>query len=686
MSGPGVNLREPPQHSSFAHRFSSRRLWLFFRKTSPLDRVAFAVVLLYAGILVSRHFGAKLSPFSFVGFLAFLALVYLLIRVTPWVRHRLLWSLRNRLVVVYIFAAVIPILLLLAMGAAAASLLELQIGAHLLHDDLQQRINVISADTNAIAAALSRERGIDPDRPVLPNSTAVESPILSRPGVQSVIAAAQAKWPALSVYLNHGSQLVRAEDGAQFAGLAEFRGRLWICSAESLHVPGGLATVLVIAPMTSALLDSFPPQLGSIEFTLLDPSDSPSARGLKLNGTVYVPSQQIASVNRKLAPRTSWFDPSFTGLSTLEAKRADIGEQAVDRPVLARFTLRASSVNRALLSSVGDIGPYLLEGLEAMAVVFLVLEIAAFGTGYFLARTITRSVSDLYEGTLHVRRGDLGYRVRISRRDQLGALGESFNEMIGSVGELIEEQRERQKLAHEVEVAREVQQQLFPRSLPSVPGLDLAAVCRPARVVSGDYYDFITLSPTRVAIAVADISGKGIFAALLMASLQAALRSTTIFESAVGSAEIVSRLNRHLFKNTSDDRYATLFYAIYDAEAKTLTYTNAGHLPPLFITDGCVQNLDQGGTVVGLFEDVQYTECTLLVTPGSILVAFSDGLTEPENVYGEEFGIARLKSEVLHHRSLPAAKIADGLVGAVEQWAGTPEQADDITVVVARMS
>jgi sigma-B regulation protein RsbU (phosphoserine phosphatase) len=405
-----------------------------------------------------------------------------------------------------------------------------------------------------------------------------------------------------------------------------------------------------------------------------------------LNGTTYVERQQIRSSNRKLPPAHYWLiDPAFNGLSTLEARRADTGTDAVERPVLARFGLRPSSVNSALLTSVGDLGPALVEGLEAMAVIFLLLEMAAFTTGIILAKTITGSVSDLYQGTLHVRRGDLGYRVRITRRDQLGALAESFNEMIGSVGELLQEQRERQRLAHEVEIAREVQQQLFPRALPAVPGLDLAAICRPARVVSGDYYDFVTLGPTRVAIAVADISGKGIFAALLMASLQAALRSTAMFDGASGTAELVSRLNRHLFKNTSDDRYATLFYAIYDSEAKTLTYTNAGHLPPLFVIDGCVQNLDQGGTVVGLFEDARYTECTMLVKPGSLLVAFSDGLTEPENVYGEEFGIGRLQSEVLHHRDQPARRIAESLVTAVEQWAGTPEQADDITVVVARM-
>jgi phosphoserine phosphatase RsbU/P len=670
------------------NRFSPRRFGLVLRRTSIFDRAALALILLYLSVQVVRRLGARV-PFSlFLGFAAFFALAYLLIRLTPWIRNRLLWSLRNRLAVAYIFIAVIPIVLLLAMVGAAAYLLELQIGAHLLHDDLQERISIISADTNGIAAALSRESGIEPDTPVPPSSVAVESPILSRPGVKNVIAAAQAKWPDLRVYLNHGSQLVRAVGGSQFAGLAEFRGQIWFASAESLVVPQGRATVLVIAPVTSSLLDSLPSQLGPIDLTLLDPAVSNSEPGIKinLNGVVYIARQQVASVNRRLAPPAHWFDMAIPGYSTLEAKRADVGTQAIDRPVLAHFSLRVSSVNSALLTSVGDLGPILVDILKGMAVVFLVLEIAALATGFALTRTITRSVAELYEGTLHVRRGDLGYRVRVPRRDQLGSLGESFNEMIGSVGQLIEEQRERQKLAHEVEIAREVQQQLFPRSLPSLPGLDLAAICRPARVVSGDYYDFIALGPTKVAITVADISGKGIFAALLMASLQAALRSMATFDGAESTADLVSRLNRHLFKNTSDDRYATLFYAVYDAEAKTLTYTNAGHLPPLFISDGSVQNLDQGGTVVGLFEEVEYAQCTLSVKPGCLLVAFSDGLTEPENVYGEEFGIARLKSEVLHHREMPAARIAENLVGAVEQWAGTPEQADDITVVVARMN
>ncbi|MFZ1205049.1 MAG: SpoIIE family protein phosphatase, partial [Candidatus Acidiferrales bacterium] len=299
-----------------------------------------------------------------------------------------------------------------------------------------------------------------------------------------------------------------------------------------------------------------------------------------------------------------------------------------------------------------------------------------------------------YEATLHVRRGDFSHRIQVRQKDQLGALGDSFNEMTTSISELIEEQRQKQRLEQEVSIAHEVQQQLFPRVFPSLPGLELAAICRPARVVSGDYYDFIPLGPTRVGIAVADISGKGIYAALLMASLQAALRSMALADGHGCTADIISRVNAHLFMNTSDDRYATLFYAVYDSQAKTLTYTNAGHLAPLLVCPGApiapgpndhVQQLDQGGTVVGLFEHPGYTERTIQISPGSLLVIFSDGITEPENVYGEEFGLQRVKAEVLRQRDLPVDRLAENMIAAAEQWAGSPQQADDMTVVIARM-
>jgi sigma-B regulation protein RsbU (phosphoserine phosphatase) len=251
---------------------------------------------------------------------------------------------------------------------------------------------------------------------------------------------------------------------------------------------------------------------------------------------------------------------------------------------------------------------------------------------------------------------------------------------------LIEEQKQRQKLENELSIAREVQAQLFPRELPQIPGVRLEAICRAARVVSGDYYDFIPLGTTRLAMAVADISGKGISAALLMASLQAALRSQVLSENGMEStAALVARLNRHLFRNTGDDRFATFFYAVYDSVTRTLRYTNAGHLPPLCISNGHVHRLDVGGMVVGVVEDYLYEQGTIQMEPGSLLVGYSDGLVEPENVYGEEFGIPRLQDLATRLRDASPRVVAESLMQAAEEWGGTPEQADDMTVIVARI-
>jgi sigma-B regulation protein RsbU (phosphoserine phosphatase) len=487
--------------------------------------------------------------------------------------------------------------------------------------------------------------------------------------------------------VNRGQPLLATSDGKRYAGLVEYQEKLSFVSAQRREVRGKPFTVLVIAPLTSALLDDFPPALAPIGLILLQPAARPTGGlSLEIGGRLYVPGEQIASTRRTIPPATNWFDVRLQAGSTFNVFHVDPGKDSPQTPVLASFLVRPVLVNQELFTSVGALGPYLVDALAVAAAIFLVLEFSALATGTILTRTITRSVADLYEATLYVRRGDFDHRVRVTKRDQLGALGESFNEMTSSISELIVEQRERQRLENEVSIAREVQQQLFPRTLPSLPGLDLAAICRPARMVSGDYYDFITLGPGRVGIALADISGKGIFAALLMASLQASLRSAATLDGQYGTAELVSRLNQHLFKNTSDDRYATLFYAVYDSIQKTLTYTNAGHLGPFLVIDGRVQQLEQGGTVVGLFEEARYTQGTVDVTPGALLVAYSDGLTEPENVYGEEFGTDRLKAEVIRQRTAPASILAENLITSAEQWAGTPEQADDMTVVVARMA
>lgn len=661
-------------------RFSPRRVLVFLRRTSPLDKIALAVLFIYGAMRLSLAVATPIPLTGFVGLLAFLAAAFLIVRTIPWFRTKFMWTLRNRLIVAYVFIAVVPVILLLTMVGVASYLLYLQLGAHLLHDDLQERVGIIATQAESIANAIEHET----DAGASPR----DESILQRPDVVESIAAAKAYWPQLNVRLNGGQHLLKATKGLRFSGLAEHEGKLWFAAAERREGASGDFTLVVSAPVTPELLDGFTPELGPIEVVLWRPataSDPPGMLRYTSGDHSYVAGQSILSRTRALTPSTSFLDFKVSGLSVFQATYMEEGKDGGTVPVLASFSLRPSALNRRLFTTVGDIGPLLVSVLVAVGVIFLLIEIAALATGVVITRTITRAVDDLYEATVRVRRGDFGPRIRVHQRDQLGALGGSFNEMTSSISELIEEQTKRQKLENEIVIAREVQSQLFPQVLPSLPGLQLAAICRPARVVSGDYYDFILTGPHSVAIALADISGKGIFAALLMASLQATLRSQATLDSNCGTAELVSRLNRHLFRNTSDDRYATFFYAVYDSQARTLTYTNAGHLGPFLVEGNTVKELTEGGTVVGLFEEYPYTQQTIKVEPGSLLVAFSDGLTEPENVYGEEYGSQRLKDEIMRQRDAVPDRIAENLIAAAEQWAGSPEQADDITVVVARM-
>jgi len=294
--------------------------------------------------------------------------------------------------------------------------------------------------------------------------------------------------------------------------------------------------------------------------------------------------------------------------------------------------------------------------------------------------------------------------------DQLADLGHSFNSMTASIEKLILEQKEKQRLENELAIAQEVQNQLFPRQFSELESLEVHGFCRPARTVSGDYYDFLSASSHKMILAVGDISGKGISAALLMATIHSAVRAYTV-ESlpqmrepvAVGAVSGTGRvmatwpegievspgallglLNHQLYESTPAEKYATLFLGIYDGRNRRLTYSNGGHLPPILIgKDGSVRRLEAGGTVVGLFDAMMYEEGSVEMHPGELFLAYSDGVTEPENDFGE-FGEQRLIDLVRDNRQLPLPQISQLVTTAVDNWIGDNEQPDDVTLVLAR--
>jgi sigma-B regulation protein RsbU (phosphoserine phosphatase) len=653
-----------------------RNAW---RRLSRID--LFAILLILGGALCAV-LGFNGGLFSLLKFLAILATVYVVFRFAGWWRTRLLWSLRNRLIVAYLFIAVVPILLILTLVVLAGQILYSQLGAYLLYDDIHRRIAMMADITDHIAAA----------HRALPKGATVEESegVLAE---QSHLVHDQ-ELPGLKIEFSNDTKLLRkvAEVGKNsFAGLVEEGDTLYLMSLRAMEEPKGPRVVTLRVPVTPDFLALIAPDLGAIQLNLTRKFEGGARGGILYtsSGNIqYETTTPIPAKNRTLHPPSHWIDPSVTGFSHLDAVYVGSGS-VLDRrrPVLVTFNARPSRLNARIFSSLGELSDLYPIEFVVVSVFFLVIEIAALITGIVLTRRITKAVSDLYHATQFVKTGDWTHRVRIERRDQLGVLGESFNDMTGSISGLLEESKKRERLENEISIASEVQNQLFPQKLPLVGGVELEAICKAARTVSGDYYDFIQLSPTHLAIALADISGKGISAALLMASLQAALRSQLLAAGSetMSTAELVARLNMHLVRNTADDRFATFFIAVYDSATRTLRYTNAGHLPGFLIANGTSKHLDKGGMVLGVMEDYVYEEGLVNVPPNALLVEYSDGLVEPENVYGEEFGIRRLQEAAIRVQSSPPRVVGQSLMMAAEEWAGTPEQADDMTVVVARL-
>jgi sigma-B regulation protein RsbU (phosphoserine phosphatase) len=659
-------------------RANLKEVW---NRLSWLDVVSALVVA--AGLLLAvLGFGA--GPSNFLKYLAVLAALYLSIRLIGWWRNRLLWSLRNRLIVAYLFIAAVPFLSIVTLAVLAARILYSQLGAYLLYEDIHQRIAMIADISEHIAIA---------HQTLPPGITESES---ERILAAQSHAVHDRELPGLSIVFSYDqalAQKVIPKGKRSFAGLLQGDDprseALSIVSLRLIPDRKGERVVILRIPVTPDFLSTVAPDLGNIQLNLLERYTGGPPGGLlyKSGDTQYVAARRIVASNRTLQNAAFWIDSPVDVVSRLDS--AYVGRDGTfesNRPVFAASSARPSRLNARIFTSLGELRDSYLLFFILIGIVFSLVEAAALSTGFVLTRRITRAVADLYRGTQYVQAMDFSHRVQIERHDQLGELGQSFNEMTGSISGLIEEQNKRQRLENEISIAREVQNQLFPSSLPSVPGVEIEAICKAARSVSGDYYDFIQLSPTHVAIAIADISGKGISAALLMASLQAALRSQMLTEGSerLSTAELVARLNKHLVRNTGDDRFATFFIAVYDSATRTLRYTNAGHLPSFLVCHGTSQHLDKGGMVLGVVDDYDYEEGSLTVGSDAILIGYSDGLVEPENVYGEEFGIRRLEETAVRLQGAAPLMVAESLMAAAEEWAGTADQADDMTVIVSR--
>ena len=668
------------------------------------------------------------APFTTIIFSIFA--IFLALR---WVRQKFMWRLRNRLIVTYVFIGVIPLILLGAMACIAGFLFAGQFATYVAMSDLQSELHHLAATNRSLTrqfASLAHDGKLN-------QQLAGE---IARASSESFRHRSISVWDGDKGFLltESGAAGLKmplrpsAALGNDFSGFVLDDDHLQLRAIKRLTEGDHQLTVISNMPLTPELLHTATSQLGEINLLPPDketsrPSPAAAAQSLQTSppqGQVVIDLGKTrynydlkkgehmaqAVLAGSLPPKANLFDIQIPFGTRFDVSDWNTGN---DIPGLMLVDTRPSRIYATLFSTLGEKAGIFRDLLIGIAIFLGVIELIALIIGVRLTRSMTKSVAELYTATQYVNRGELTHQIRIRTKDQMAALEQSFNSMTQSLANLIAEQKEKQRMESELAIAHEVQTLLFPADLSGLPSLEVHGVCRPARTVSGDYYDFIPLSDSRLILAVGDISGKGISAALLMATVHAFVRAYSLepertlasvafgagtsggnVRAALGGngngggelspASLMTTLNYQLYRSTPAAKYATMFLGCYDARSRSLTYSNAGHLPPLLLSrDAAVRRLETSGTVVGLFDNASYDESAVGMHSGDIFVAYSDGVTEPENEFGE-FGEERLIELIAQHRDQPLARISEVVTTAVTDWIAGGEQPDDITVVLAR--
>jgi sigma-B regulation protein RsbU (phosphoserine phosphatase) len=707
----------------------------------PQSRVAWAAIyvlaldlLLFAVQWLTHRASPAISEnlSGWVTVLSTVAIVLLAIAAFRWLRAKLLWRLRNRLIVTYVFIGVIPVFLLVMISLITLYLLAGQFASFVVTSDIATHLRSMESANRTIAHHLATQ---------VATGKKLDAEMLDQARPQ------RPEWSRRQVcawYRNQPKPYCSGPEGitgfdspsfvtGDFRDMVSDHGTLYLRTATAIAAEPESLRVILSEPLDKDFVEKIAGDLGRIAVYGTKDATTSSALGST------APAQQNNSKSFLGLEKGERHQTFSAGTIPLAVNSLDheitfpIPLQVVDwatgererAGALAEVETRPSVLYARLFAALGDYAKGVEYILLSIALVFAIIELLALWVGTKLTRSITAAVDQLYEATKHINRADFSHRIKVQSSDQLATLANSFNSMTTSIEKLVQEQKEKQRLEGELAIAQEVQAQLYPKLITQLDTLEVHGFCLPARTVSGDYYDFLALNSDKLMLAVGDISGKGISAALLMATIHSAVRAYTIEDVPVlreltageltarelmlrepatigttgGSglmlasesrgadaspATLLSLLNHQLYESTPAAKYATLFLAIYDGATRRLTYSNGGHLPPILISDdGSSQLLSCGGTVVGLFDNLSFPEATVQLFPGDVLVAYSDGVTEPENDYGE-FGEERLIELVRENRHLPLERITEIVTAAVRDWIGDNEQPDDVTLVLAR--
>ena len=687
-----------------------------------------------------------------------------------WLKRKLFWRVRRRLVITYLFIGLTPIILLTSLGLMFAFGVSLSGLSRTVTTQMDERNRQTLANTRTLADAFAR---LPPDADVVRVQAWLDehNALLqaSSPGARIALWRASTTDRAQLAALGESAPAeFISEPGSEDArgvgrdapaadaplptwlrGREEWNGFTFIPPARAEDVFGTPAlralvrrqegerayAMLVTVPVSRTLvarlrestgIELHPFFIGTEQVNVkadengIRVSGGPARRkkGLRFESDEEE-GKDSANVSPNFGQRTDQLgDPLPRGFSWLVLPATDWRSGAESLRIAFLMQQSSAQLLQQVLGSGGYFDVIWRKVLIAVAVAFLVLELIALFAAAWMTRAVTGTVHKLYRATEYIKRGDFSHRVRVRSHDQLGELATAYNDMAADIEALLHERVERERLEREIEIAAEVQAQLFPRAVPALANAAITAECRAARGVAGDYYDYIEIAPGVVVLALGDVSGKGLSASLVMSNLQATLRAhaTILAErlrvaerAAVAIAgggqteeveppcgvtgvdrdcaveEMVAHINAHLYQSTDANRFVTLFLVLYDDRTRRLRYTNGGHNPPFLIrADGTHELLERGGTVVGAFDFARYEEAATTLAPGDLLLIYSDGISEAQNAAGEEFGDERLLQLGLRYRELSVDDLRRMIFDEIEAWSGGRERDDDQTVVILK--
>lgn len=604
------------------------------------------------------------------------------------IKRRLLWRVRRKLILSYIFIGVIPSLLILVFFLFAGSLVFMNVSAYLFKDGYDTIVENARLSAQAAATEIARNP-----------ASAVET-------IQRVHRIRASAYPALSIaYLDPdgGRELIGPWQRLPAPDAAP----AWLKDdvlTESFGVPvkdsPGEEDLIIRAVVKVGARGSGGTVIVDIPLDEEATHKLHEATGVRLEN-VFDSRVVSSSTARTATPsgqsrRSMLFEKSLSQIDVYDWKTGFKHRDTVALTYRVGELYRQLSNAQSLLVGTGGmrLSDALLWVLVLIGVMFLIIEAAALIMGLALARSITSSVHELFMGTERVRQGDFAHRINIESKDQLGELAESFNQMTGSIENLLLTAAEKKRMEEELRIARQIQMSLLPRGPLDFPGITMTALCVPAREVGGDYYDFFHVGDRQLGVLIADVSGKGTSAALYMAELKGLMLSLSqIYTS---PRQLLMEVNRIISENLDTRSFITMTYGVIDLGKGVMTYARAGHTPLVYLRGdtgaSTADVLIPSGIVVGLripgatekFAEL-LEEGRIDLHKGDVLAFYTDGITEAMDAESDLFGDARLSRLIGEHGHLDTADLRERILREIEAFVGGADQHDDMTMVLIKI-